>query len=91
MKNDDARSAGLVRSPLARGRRYRYAGYRSGFRVVAVAFPWHPEDDGGLPGVSVRWEGPLRHGGEGGFYPFRSEAEFWADRCSRMRMTIGHE
>ena len=70
----------LVRSPLARGRRYQFAGFRSGFLVKAVAFRGHPEDDGGPPGVAIRWTGFGRGGRSGGgWYPFKTETEFWAD------------
>jgi hypothetical protein len=69
----------LVRSPLARGRRYQYAGFNSGFVVRAVACRGHPEDDGGLPGVAIRWTGFGRGGRSGGvWYLFKTEAEFWA-------------
>lgn len=68
----------LVRSPLARGRRYQYKGFRSGFRVKHVAFRGHPEDDGGLQGVAIQWEGFPSGGREGsGFYPCKSDAEFF--------------
>jgi len=66
----------LVRSPLARGRRYQYAGFRSGFRVKYVAFRGHPEDDGGLQGVAIQWTGfPGRKGSM--FYPCASDKEFF--------------
>jgi hypothetical protein len=66
----------LVRAPLARGRRYQFAGYPSGIKINHVAFRGHPEDDGGLPGVSVSWWGGIRR--RGMFYPCRNDAEFWA-------------
>jgi hypothetical protein len=65
-----------VRAPLARGRRYQFAGYPSGIKINHVAFRGHPEDDGGLPGVSVSWWGGIRR--RGMFYPCRNDAEFWA-------------
>ena len=68
----------LVRSPLARGRRYQYNGYRTGFRVKYVAFRGHPEDDGGLEGVAIAWEGFPRGGRQcGGFYPCKSDKQFF--------------
>lgn len=66
----------LVRRPLAVGNVYRFKGYpRNGFKVVAMSLPGTPSDDGGLPGVAVQW---LNHSRVRGWYPFDSEAEFWA-------------
>lgn len=65
----------VVRRPLAVGNVYRYKGYKNnGFRVTAMSLPGHPSDDGGLPGVAIRW---LNRSGGGGWYPFASEKEFW--------------
>ena len=76
----DSTVPALVRSPLARGRRHQFAGFSSGFLVNAVAFRGHPEDDGALQGVAIRWTGFGRGGRSGGgWYPFKTEAEFWAD------------
>lgn len=69
---DDRR---LVRAPLARGRRYQFDGYPSGFTIKYVAFRGHPEDDGGLQGVAVKWWGGIRR--RSMFYPCRNDAEFW--------------
>jgi len=65
----------LVRAPLARGRKYQFAGYPSGFTVNFVAFRGHPEDDGGLTGVSVTWWGGISRPSM--FYPCKNDAEFW--------------
>jgi hypothetical protein len=79
-KNKLTASAGrmpaLVRASLARGRRYQFAGYPSGIKINHVSFRGHPEEDGGLPGVSVSWWGGLRRSRM--FYPCRDEEEFWA-------------
>ena len=69
---------GLVRSPLARGRRYQYAGFKSGFVVKHVAFRGHPEDDGGLEGVAIKWTGFTGRRGSV-FYPCKSDAGFWSN------------
>ena len=66
----------LVRAPLSRGRKYQFRGYPSGIKINHVAFRGHPEDDGGLPGVSVSWWGGIRRPRM--FYPCRNDAEFWA-------------
>lgn len=79
-KHEDARgasrsNAGLGRRPLAVGNVYRYKGHKgNGFKVTAMSLPGTPSDDGGLPGVAVQW---LNHTRDHGWYPFRSEAEFW--------------
>lgn len=65
-----------VRSPLARGRRYQFRGYPSRITINAVAFRGHPQDDGGLQGVSVSWWGGIRRPRM--WYPVKSEEEFWA-------------
>lgn len=76
MEPDSRHLDAPVRSPLARGRRYQYRGFNSGFVVKHVTFRGHVEDDGGLEGVAIRWTGfPARRGS--GFYPFKSEAAFW--------------
>jgi hypothetical protein len=65
-----------ARRPLAVGNIYRFKGYKSnGFKVVAMSLPGTPSDDGGLPGVSVKW---LNKAVWNCWYPFNSEAEFWA-------------
>lgn len=66
----------LVRAPLARGRKYQFRGYPSGFTINAVAFRGHTEDDGGLQGVSVSWWGGIRR--QRMWYPVKSDEEFWA-------------
>ena len=67
----------LVRSSLARGRRYQYAGYGVGIEITHVAFRGHVEDDGGLQGVGIKWWGyPKKR--EGAFYPCASDEEFFA-------------
>lgn len=68
----------LPRSPLSSGRQYRYNGYKVGFEVVHVAFRDHPEDDGGLQGVAIKWQGYPPDGRKGSaFYPCKSDVEFW--------------
>ena len=72
----------LIRRPLASGNIYNYKGYKSaGFKVLAVAFPGHPEDDGALPGVCIKWL--HRFEKHQGWYPFTSEEEFWAHELFR--------
>lgn len=67
---------GLVRRPLAVGNVYRFKGYKgNGFKVTAMNLPGTPSDDGGLPGVAVTW---LNKRKAHGWYPFASEADFWA-------------
>lgn len=66
------------RKPLRRGLRYRYRGFNTGFVVTFVAFRGHPEDDGGLQGVAIKWFGFPRLGRHGGgFYPCKSDKEFF--------------
>jgi len=65
------------RTPINAGKRYRYVGYPGGFRIRAVMLPGHLEYDGGLPGVSVEFIQPVML--LPGFYPCRTEAEFWQD------------
>ena len=66
----------LVRSPLARGRRYQFAGYKVGIEITHVAFRGHVEDDGGLQGVGVKWWGyPTKR--DGAFWPCKSDKEFF--------------
>jgi len=63
------------RRPLAVGNVYRFKGYKNnGFRVTAMSLPGTPSDDGGLPGVAVKW---LNHSRARGWYVFKSEQEFW--------------
>lgn len=63
------------RQPLAIGNRYVYPGYPGGFKITAVCLPGHPEHDGGLPGVAVKFIKPMVI--RGGFYPCNTEDEFW--------------
>jgi len=64
------------RRPLAVGNVYRYKGYKgNGFRITAMSLPGTMSDDGGSPGVAVKW---LNYGRARGWYPFMSESEFWA-------------
>jgi len=73
-----AETTGLTRSPLKRGNSYQYPGYSSGFDIKFVAFRGHPEDDGGLQGVAIRWTGfSSRH--DAVFIPCKSDAEFFAN------------
>ena len=67
----------LQRAPLKRGNEYQYPGYKAGFIVQHVCFRGHPEDDGGLTGVSVQWLHHKPGGMESGFYMFASEDHFW--------------
>lgn len=70
-------SGTLVRRPLARGNIYRFKGYAgNGIEITAVSFRGHPEDDGGLAGVGVKW---LNRSGGSFWYPFATESDFWAD------------
>jgi len=69
-------AAGYTRRPLAVGNIYRFRGYaKNGFKIVGMSLPGTPSDDGGLPGVAVQWINRTR---ERGWYPFRSETEFWS-------------
>lgn len=64
-----------MRSPLAVGNVYRFKGYKNnGFKITAISLPGTPSDDGGIPGVSVKW---LNTSNGRGWYPFASEQEFW--------------
>ncbi len=66
----------MQRRPLAVGNVYRFKGYpRNGFRVTAMSLPGTETDDGGLPGVAVKW---LNRTGARGWYPFETELEFWS-------------
>ena len=71
----EKQSLPLVRSPLARGRKYKFNGFPSGFTINHVAFRGHPEDDGGLQGVSVSWWGGLRR--QRMFHPCKSDKQFF--------------
>lgn len=72
------------RSPLARGRRYQYLGFKSGFKVKHVAFRGHLEDDGGLQGVAIEWTGFPKGGRTGsGFWPCKSDKEFFSHEIFR--------
>ena len=69
------------RTPIKRGQIYRFKGYPgAGFKIQFVALPGHEEDDGGLSGVAVKWLNLRR---QSMFYPFSSEADFWA--CDLFR------
>lgn len=69
------------RSPLKAGNRYVYPGYPgAGFEVSHVCLPGHPEHDGGLPGVSVKWIGHKPGGMKKAFYMAKDEADFWQKR-----------
>ncbi len=64
-----------TRRALAVGNVYRFKGYRgNGFKITGMSLPGTPSDDGGLPGVAVQW---LNHSADHGWYPFRTEQEFW--------------
>lgn len=66
------------RRPLARGNRYFYKGYKDvGFEVKWVTFRGHPNDNGGLPGVAIKWLGFTGRKGSG-FWPSNNEKEFFA-------------
>jgi hypothetical protein len=68
------------RSPLKCGNRYVFPGYDAGFEVTFVALPGHPEHDGGLPGVGIKWIGRNFHRRmKRAFYPFTSEEKFWGN------------
>lgn len=66
-----------MRSPLAIGNVYRYPGYPNhGFHIKAFSFPGTASDDGGLPGVFIKW---LNRSRREYWYPFSSEVAFWKD------------
>ncbi len=70
MKDIDA-----SRRPLAVGNIYNFRGYKNnGIRITAMSLPGTPTDDGGLPGVGVKW---LNYSKFHGWYPVKSETEFW--------------
>jgi len=60
------------RSPLAPGNKYRFNGFNTWVKIMWFSFPGTKHDDGGLPGVTVKW-----WSGKRGFYPFKSEQDFW--------------
>lgn len=65
----------LSRRPLAVGNVYRFKGYKNnGFKITAMSLPGTPTDDGALFGVAVKWLNKSRFSG---WYPFKSESEFW--------------
>lgn len=64
-----------TRQPLAVGNVYQFHGYPTKIKIVGMSLPGTPSDDGGLPGVAVKWLGNCNL--QRGWYPFRSEAEFW--------------
>lgn len=47
----------------------------NGFKITGMSLPGTPTDDGGLPGVAVKW---LNKSGFHGWYPFKTETEFWS-------------
>lgn len=61
-----------VRRPLAPGNKYRFRGFNTWIKIMWFSLPGTKYDDGGLPGVTVKW-----WSGERGFYPFKSEQDFW--------------
>lgn len=64
------------RRPLEVGNIYRFKGYKgNGFKITGMSLPGTPTDDGGLPGVAVKW---LNKSGFHGWYPFKTETEFWS-------------
>ena len=64
-----------IRRPLAIGNIYRFKGYKNnGFKIVAMSLPGHPSDDGGIPGVGVRW---LNRSNGSGWYVCQKEEDFW--------------
>ena len=65
-----------LRRPLAVGNVYQFKGWPTKVKIKAMSLPGTPSDDGGLPGVSVKW---LNNNNGSGWWPFRTEAEFWAD------------
>jgi len=67
------------RRALRRDNEYRFKGFRrNGFRVNYVSFRGHPDDDGGLEGVSVTWLGRRRGEAQRSFHVCKSAEEFWA-------------
>jgi hypothetical protein len=66
------------RAPLKAGNEYQFKGYDAGFTVTHVCMPDHPEHDGGIPGVGIKWAGKNFHRKmKSAFYIFKSEADFW--------------
>ena len=73
--NERVGSSDFARRPLAVGNIYRFKGYKSnGFKITAMSLPGTPSDDGALPGVALQWLNKSRFRG---WYPFKSETEFW--------------
>ena len=67
----------IQRRPLAVGNVYHFPGYPSnGFKVTGMSLPSTGSDDGGLPGVAIKW---LNRSWGSGWYLFSTEAAFWAD------------
>lgn len=66
----------LQRRPLRAGNVYQFKGYSTQIRIKGISFPGTPDDDGGLPGVAVKW---LDNNNGSGWYPFATEAAFWSD------------
>lgn len=79
----------MIRKPLAIGNTYRYKGYKSnGFKVTAMSLPGTLSDDSGLPGVAIKW---LNRSRMHGWYPFKSEAEFWGHELFSNACNDGEE
>lgn len=66
-----------TRKPLMRGNIYQFYGYPTKIKIEAVCLRGHPQDDGALEGVSVKWLGTNGRGRKSGFYIFKSEQAFW--------------
>jgi hypothetical protein len=63
------------RRPLAVGNVYRFPRYpNNGFVVTAMSLPGTPTDDGGIPGVAVKWLNPTK---EEMWYAVPDEKTFW--------------
>lgn len=62
---------------LTVGNTYSFPGYpNNGFTITALSLPGTSSDDGGLPGIGVKW---LNRTGLSFWYPFSTEQEFWND------------
>lgn len=73
--NERVGSSDFVRRPLAVGNIYRFKGYKNnGFKITAMSLPGTPSDDGALPGVAVKWLNSTKFHG---WYPFKTEKDFW--------------
>lgn len=67
----------VVRRPLAPGNIYQFKGFPTKVLIKGMALPGTPFNDGGLPGVAVKWLD--NNNNSLGWFPFESESEFWAD------------